>query len=148
MNCAIEILAIDTVAKVEKEAKMIAAKEKRREATINFCETVINDALVEKAKRGLAYLGVRIEFGYITDLDGYRAISPLVRDKYTYANGKESYRVKGAVSLDLDIMKEYLENHCYKMTSNTMYYNTYGYGQSTGIYINVSPDGSKLHCIK
>ena len=148
MNCAIEIVAIDTIAKAEKEAKALAAKEKRREATINFCETTINDALVAKAKEGLSVLGVRIEFGYVTDLDGYKTISPLVRDRYTYSNGRKSYHATAGTYLDLDIMKEYLEKHCYKVSSyNTDYY-TYGCGRKFGVCVNISPDSSKIHCIK
>lgn len=135
MICAGEASIISTV-RAEEQAKEREQKIKTfQQRSINFCEKVIGEKIAEACVAGKKY--VRIFFGakecgeelYIK---GHRM--GIVTEKTTYANGKPSRTSdRRNPVIDLDIICQYLEQHCYKTSRIPEWYKEWGLGDRKGI---------------
>ena len=143
MNCALELLTIKEEAEkqfeIEEALKDIAAYnnfETIKKNTINFCDTEINNALIEKAKsRCNIYFQLKISL--YKDRLGNVLFSPVIPERYRYANGQQSYTVDTNKQYSLNTLKEYLEAHCINVELIDGSYMRYGYGCQEAKWLRV-----------
>ena len=135
MKCALELLAIKQVAieNWEKEEKMrdmeaLLVHEEIVTKTIDFCDTVINDALVEQAEKRCRNILYRIgKIKIKTDRLGNEHFSLVKRGERLYANGDYSYIICDE-EYDYNTLKDYLSAHCLKLNKLESSYCVYGWG--------------------
>jgi hypothetical protein len=130
----LEVVRMNAVMEQQEQAKKIRLKIK--ENSIAFCENVIGPALEKKAKAGETVRWNKDFKCNNGDWKKYYA-EPLKADGYRYANGKLSYNGNGE-QYDLEVIKEYLEKHCYKVSFSSHSYMTYGWGERVGVTMWVS----------
>lgn len=145
MKCAVELLAIrakaDEEYRIEQERKDLEAFKEFMaitKETINFCDTTINDRLVERAEDKYRF-GGNIKVNYIIDLTtdrlGNNLFQIVTSDTKRYKDGGFSYSPKGQY-YSYDILKDYIESHCLTITLKAEVRRKYGYGECE--YINMT----------
>lgn len=111
---------------------------KRVERTVKFCDTVINNELVncilKREKPQYSMRGCTR-----TDRLGNEYFSLLEYEGVKYANGEKSYRISCQEEdiFDLKTMKEYLNKHCITMIVNRIHFKRYGSGAFIGEEIKI-----------
>lgn len=96
-----------------------------QKATIEFCETYINNMIAEASEMGKYY--VYIYFGD-TDSVKSRSMCLLLTEDGEYADGTTHY-TRGDDFLDIQLMKEYLISHCFEVSTYYHSYAIYGLGR-------------------
>lgn len=144
MKCAAELIAIKQVAEAEyqaeehkKDMEALLAFQQMKENAVNFCETTINSTMIEKAQnREPLSMTFKIEVN--KDRLGNKYFYPIVRDKYTYANGKPSYYPNSSIAYAFDTLVDYLKEHCFEIECNDYSsYERYCWGSQRCSKINV-----------
>lgn len=136
MKCALELMAINAMAKEEyrleeerKDAEARRAYETRKERTINFCEEYIAKELENQAKHHYVdEISTHFKVVYTEDRLGNKGFQLVKEDGITYANGDNSYTAKGDL-YDFLIMKEYLQAHCINVETYKSNYKEYMIGK-------------------
>ena len=103
MKCALELAAINSVAKQENEWLRYRAK-KVREGTIEFCETTINDALTDSARQGKS--SICTSFLARTNIDQTEFHVIKLNEKKTF------YEDAPGGWKNCKVFKDYLSDHC------------------------------------
>lgn len=140
MMCANEATVISTISAEEKRLERERRKKEFQKASIIFCEEVIGKKIADECKQGYNYLTIVFgaqEWDQNTGLYGYRM--GIVKDgDYKYANGKASKTSdKSNPLVDLDIICQYLEQHCYKVTRYKEYYKEWCCGEREGVELRI-----------
>ena len=145
MKCVAEILEIRASAEVayQEEQKRLDELAKidhvnRIKQTIAFCETEVNDVLVEKAEKRSDDLTYVLKCRIDTDRLDNKIILPLESEGALYANGEISYCPSTTLAYDYETFVKYLEQFCYKITEEEYRYREYGSGLRRGTEITVS----------
>lgn len=136
MKCALELVAINAMAKEEyrleeerKDAEARKAYETRKERTINFCEEYIAKELENQAKHHYVdEISTRFKVVYTEDRLGNKGFQLVKEDGDKYANGDKSYRPTGDL-YDFPTMKEYLQAHCINVETYKSDYKQYMLGK-------------------
>lgn len=150
MKCAFEIAMIKNEAEKNYELEQLKLDEECRKAhletvikTIAYCEEVIGPSLEKKAiNRETPCFKLK---GWIYENRvGDKLFSPLTYDR-TYANGDFSYSVKYSETYDVETLKNYLGQYCYKVSFSDYHFKTYGIGRRCGdmLEVTVNPE-----CVK
>lgn len=134
MKCAAELITLKKVAEAEyqaeehkKDLEALLAFQQMKENAINFCETTINSALIEKAQnRQQLSMSFKIEIN--KDRLGNKLFYCIVRDKHTYANGNPSYYPDSSIGYAFDAFIDYLKEHCFEICNDYCTYPRYGWG--------------------
>lgn len=106
-----------------------------QKATIEFCETYINDMIVTASEMGKYYID--IYFGN-TDSVKSRTMRVLLTEEGKYADCTPYY-TRGDDSLDIQLIKDYLTSHCFKVYIYNYSYAIYGRGRGfMGEYLTIS----------
>ena len=133
MKCALDFIAIKSVAVAEWEAEEALKDEKARKEyetltprSIDFCDTVVDTLFTEKAinREPLIHSFKGI---FSRNRVGQTIFTPLVEDGHVYNTGEKSF-TKGNVSFAYDTIKAYLENHCFTVERGRNSYRQYGSG--------------------
>ena len=96
-----------------------------QKATIEFCETYINNMIMEASEMGKYYID--IYFGNVTSIKS-RSMRVLLTEDGEYADGTPHY-TDGDDIFDIQLMKEYLISHCFEVTIFNRSYAIYGLGR-------------------
>lgn len=144
MKCALELMAINAMAKEEyrleeerKDAEARRAYETRKERTINFCEEYIAKELENQAKHHYVdEISTRFKAVYAEDRLGNKGFQLVKEDGDKYANGDKSYHPTGDL-YDFDTMVEYLKAHCINVDTYDDTYMRYGWGRHKCIKIKI-----------
>jgi hypothetical protein len=136
MKCALELMAINTMAKeeyrLEEERKDMEARkayESRKGRTIAFCEEYIATELENKASKYYTdEISFRFKVVFSKDRLGNEGFQLIKEDGITYANGDNSYTAKGDF-YDFHTMKEYLQAHCINVETYESDYKEYMIGK-------------------
>lgn len=97
-----------------------------QKATIEFCETYINNVITEASEMGKYFIDI-----YFGDTDSVksRSMCLLLTEDGEYADGTTHY-TRGDDFLDIQLIKEYLISHCFEVS---IYYHSYAiYGLGRG----------------
>lgn len=134
MKCAIELIEMKAEAtriwEKEEAIKDMAAAKKYLVTcanTIDFCETFINDTLVNCAKTRKP-LEVFIKIKDDTDRLNNKLFYLITADGDKYADGTLSYSVNKRKVYSLEVLEEYLKQHCIKLERLYDQYKSYGIG--------------------
>ena len=152
MKCAAELITLKKVAEAEyqaeehrKDLEALLAFQQMKENAINFCETTINSALIEKAQnRQQLSMSFKIEIN--KDRLGNKFFYCIARDKHTYANGNPSYYPDSSIGYAFDTLIDYLREHCFEIRNDYCTYPRYGCGNCGCCEITVFVN--KLKCIE
>ena len=146
MRCALDLIAeqviVEKKVKEEKERLREENYKKLEKNTIQFCETVIADALNSRASSG-KIIKCSFEFTNGTqNSHGNRVHYPLTLSNTKYADGASSHNIEWGTHISLDILQKYLEQFCFEVFRTNISYNSYGWGRGlSGVLITVSvPD--------
>ena len=120
MICAKEA-NLKTRTNVYEEHKL----QKIQKATIEFCDTYINDMIMKASEMGKYYTD--IYFGN-TDSVKSRTMRVLLTEDGRYADGTPYYTC-GDNFLDIQLIKDYLTSHCFKVYNYNYSYAIYGRGR-------------------
>lgn len=151
MKCAIEMIMIKNEAEKNYELEQLRLDEECRKAhletiikTIAYCEEVIGPSLEKKAmNREIPCFTLA---GCIRkNRVGDKLFSPLTGGSRIYANGDFSYDIKYSETYDVETLKNYLEQYCYKVSFSDYYFKTYGIGRRCGDRLEVTV---KPECVK
>ena len=146
MRCALDLIAeqmiVEKRVKEEQERLRKEDYKKLEKNTIQFCETIIADALNLQASSGKT---IRCSFRFTAGEQnsyGNRVYCPLALSDIKYADGADSYSIEWGTRINLDILQEYLEQFCFEVLRTNISYNYYGWGRGlSGVLITVSvPD--------
>lgn len=144
MKCALELTAMKVVANEQYTFEQMLLDEKCKlehaqivAASIDFCETVIGPALEERALDRLP-ICYSLRGDTRKDRLGNFLISPLVRQKRSYANGHPSEYADFSQTYDVFTIKDYLEKHCLKVKLQDEWYKRYGFGDLRGVKLTVT----------
>lgn len=146
MRCALDLIAeqmiVEKRVKEEQERLRKEDYKKLEKNTIQFCETIIADALNLQASSGKT---IRCSFRFTAgEQNSYenRVYRPLTSSNIKYADGAVSYNIEWGTHISLDILQEYLEQFCFEVFRTNISYNSYGLGRDlSGVLITVSvPD--------
>lgn len=96
-----------------------------QKATVEFCETYINDMIVKASKEGEYF--TNIYFGN-TDSVKSRAMRVLLTKDGEYVDGTPYY-TRGYDSLDIQLIQDYLASRCFKVGLYNRSYAIYGCGR-------------------
>lgn len=142
MKCALELITIKEIAKMEYEAEQREldriAKEKFEnlsENTVRWCDTVLNDIFVKKAEAREPLEAV-FKMSLTKDRLGNYIFTVIEKDGLIYANGKCSYSAIGQ-QISEKILKTYLENLCFKVEFKEDWYKKYGWGDQKCVKVRV-----------
>ena len=135
MKCALELMAINAMAKEEhrleeerKDAEARKAYETRKERTMAFCENYIAQKLEEEAKRHYVNeISIRFKAVYEKDRLGNKGFQLVQEDGIKYANGDKSEKPTGDL-YDFEIFVSYLNAHCINVEVYDDTYMRYGWG--------------------
>lgn len=144
MKCALELVAINAMAKEEhrleeerKDAEARRAYETRKERTINFCEEYIAKELENQAKHHYVdEISTRFKVVYTEDRLGNKGFQLVKEDGYKYANGDKSYHATGDL-YDFNTMVEYLNAHCIHVEAYKNEYKEYSFGTRKCVMIKI-----------
>lgn len=147
MKCALEmaIIAEDRNRRVAEETERRKAEEVintilHTKNSIEFCDNVIALEL-EKTASTQGYCYTSFILAECSNPYGENYYVTLKDCGTPYADGKHSYcpNDKGSKNgYNLNAIIEYLESHCFKVTTEGAYYYQYGWGRKRGIRLNVS----------
>ena len=146
MRCALDLIAeqmiVEKRVKEEQERLRKEDYKKLEKNTIQFCETIIAEALNLQASSGKT---IKCSFGFTNGKQnsyGNRIDYPLALSDIKYADGAASHNIEWGTHISLDILQEYLEQFCFKVFRTNISYNSYGWGRGlSGVLITVSvPD--------
>ena len=96
-----------------------------QKATIEFCETYINDMIVKASEMGK--YDANIYFGHVTSIKS-RSMRVLLTEEGRYADGTP-YHTCDDNFLDIQLIKDYLTSHCFKIYDYNYSYAIYGRGR-------------------
>lgn len=128
MKCAKELVEMNVKATREWEASRLLALALATEKAIEYCDTVVNDAL-----EALAQSTKPVELQYFERLEltendyGQMVFQQLQDEGSMYADGTHSFTPYGAPML-ADALVSYLEQHCFKVEITESEYMHYGAG--------------------
>ena len=128
MKCAKELVEMNVNASREWEAGRLLALALATEKAIEYCDTVVNDAL-----EALAQSTKPVELRYSERLAlaendyGQVVFQRLHDDGSMYADGDHSFTPDGAPML-VDVLVSYLEQHCFEVEITDSAYRHYGAG--------------------
>ena len=106
-------------------------------ATIEYCETVIADAIEQAIKCGFNSVKSVEDMPWFSH-ENNDGISRLIeRAKNTYANGDPSFRASGREIISTVII-DYLSAHGYKVVKKEENYRIYGIGSRRGYRLKIS----------
>lgn len=134
MKCALELNVLKAMAEQRYQEEQERAREQARlyfeevtKRTINYAENVIGVALENKANHR-ELLWFEFKGWESTDLLGNVLVAPLISQGKLYANGDESFTWKNEDSISLDVLKQYLDEHCISMSYSDSSFMSYGSG--------------------
>ena len=144
MKCAVEIIGMKAVAIAEYELEecrkdVLAAQrfEEMKNETIQFCDSSINDAFIEKAaNREELKLSFKVKI--MTDRLGNKYFQKIKKASCRYADGSPSYEIDDRNSYAFDSFIEYLEKHCFTVEVTDDSYRCYGFGSCDCALITVT----------
>lgn len=96
-----------------------------QKATVEFCETYINDMIVKASEKGKYYID--IYFGNVTSIKS-RSMRVLLTEDGKYADGMVHY-TRSDDFLDIQLIKDYLISHCFEVSLYRHSYAIYGLGR-------------------
>jgi hypothetical protein len=138
MICANEVQKEMILAKEREEERkrqeaIRAEQEKtvRIQNSISHCENVISKALLDMAKNRETCVVMHYEKNRYS-----LGVRHATLDYTRYANGKRSYSGRGD-SLHLPAIKEYLEQHCFKVEIEDWAFMSYGCGLCHGYRLSI-----------
>lgn len=143
MKCALELLAISAEKRKENEALEAAKKafelarrKKASEAsTLKYCQTLA-DIIEENASNGLNPVSIsHIDCDYKNP--NFAKI--LIEQKGAYTDGRESFEPNDN-EIDLDYLKQWFKNYCFKVETKSFEYWQYGLGKRIGEILVIEPD--------
>ena len=109
-------------------------------ATIQFCETVIANAIEKATKEGRSYVFPLIDDDELLrygDTNEYGIARLVWKERRKYANHKPSYHACGREIIP-EVMIEYLRAHGYTVNIYQSNFQCYGYGWKRGYKIAIS----------
>ena len=128
MKCAKELVEMNVKASREWEASRRLALALATEKAIEYCDTVVNDALEALAQ---STKPVKLQYSerlqLIKDDYGQTVFRRLHDDGPMYANGDHSFAPYGA-SMLIDVLVSYLKQHCFEVEITDSEYMNYGIG--------------------
>lgn len=144
MKCALELMAINTMAKEEyrleeerKDTEARKAYETRKERTIMFCEEYIARELENQAKHHYVdEISIRFKAVYAEDRLGNKGFQLVKEDGIKYANGDLSCKACGDL-YDFNTMTQYLNAHCINVETYKSEYKQYMLGTLKCVSIKV-----------
>lgn len=138
MKCAAELLAISIEKKKENEARKaaeIAQRRKEAEAyTIKYCQ-MLADTLEERANNGEDAVVTFHARSYHQDS---HLVYTLVEHPAAYADGRRSF--SDGPKIDLDYLKRWFGNYCFKVEIEPFWHWEYGLGRVCGGTVRIKPD--------
>ena len=146
MKCAKEIIEIAEVAIYERERERRIEEEKRQRKmmeaktnAIRYCEEIISNELEEAAKNCETSITIRLgEYQYGANKFATR----LYPTKTQYKGSTLSLRADEDYLISLSALKDYLNQHCYKVTirESLCAYYRYGFGSQLGYEVEITCD--------
>lgn len=134
MLCACEASVVATINAERMRKEREENIQKFKQQTIDFCENVIGEQIADVCLRGgncARIIFSAIEMNHSIEMKTCRM--GIVQEKTTYANGKHSYTAdKSNPEINLDLVIEYLQAHCYKTSTYPEWYKEWGYGDRKG----------------
>lgn len=148
MKCAMELMelarqaeGLRIIEKNKRAEEMLLEAQKRKERTIEWCDTILSDYLARQAVLGNLndkrftdtwYSDLEMKFSSVSGSD-MKIIEPLVQmsSKWDYADGKHSYQGNGK-PLDTDTIVSYCQEHCIQVKIRRSDYKRYGWGLCYG----------------
>ena len=145
MICAAEYMDIKLKAEAIAElARLMREEEKRKRLeeihnyTKEFCDNELNQILIDNANNNnletILWYGTVFEYHY--GIDSYGMI---YESDTRYANGEKSFNVESENTIDLEYLIEYLNQHCFEVTTTPHNYKHYGSGEKEGFDIIITP---------
>ena len=136
MKCALEMrVALDEameLARLAEEARLAEIERKRMmlgATSIQFCETVVARALEKAVKDCHRWVNIHLGCAQYGDFQG--AVYQLRVSEGLYANGDDSCSFTGD-PMNIDIIADYLRQHCYDVSIQVYWYKEYGCGWQEG----------------
>ena len=158
MKCGMELLAISKEAEHLKELRRLEEQAEaermmlaRKEETIQWCDTVLNEYLEKLAFKGeLSLDHFSWESSSSMEMKFYRAgrynkedetLQPLKKSSKTYSDGSSSMYID-SLKLDTETIITYCKEHCILVKLSTCNYRIFGSGWKTGITLQfkLSPE--------
>ena len=137
MKCVAELINMKIEAEREWERNKILAEKQLITDTFDFCENVIGPKLESLAKERKQIVAT-FEFGIGYDVYNNLILSPLKKDKCTYANGTASWSRDTSICCSEKFFEEYLTQHCFKVEWLEDWYMSYGCGSLKSVVLKVS----------
>ena len=137
MKCVAELMNMRIEAEREWERNKILAEKELITDTFDFCENVIGPKLASLAKERKDIVAT-FEFGFSYDIYNNLILSPLKRDRHTYANGCSSWVCDYDIRCCKAFFEEYLTQHCFKIEWIESMYMCYGCGALRSKTLKVS----------